>query len=245
MFRQMLAEFIGCPEASIAIMMLHLPAAREREAGMKALEEALGPCPLEIREAVDGRCAAASGLPRACYIQPGLERTPGELGCLLSHVGAIKEALQRPGISHLVLFEDDCSLKEGGLEGLRAWFREALSAARRFGVPDPFEFFLLGSMGAYFHLPFTRGTKLVQRFNGSHAVCLGRSMMEKVVRAHEIILREHKKIAPIDGLYSLVLCVEDRWVLSPVRDTAFFVQKRDIPSYVVADEPAKIGRAHV
>ena len=238
-FQEILEEFYGWPPGSVRVEVIHMSGAVEREDAVAALRSALDLKDLKVREAADGLGAVAAGHPRQCFLEGDaagqeLLRTPGEVGCLLSHVEAIKEAFADPATKCLVLFEDDCRPADGfSLEGLREWLGAVRRGLQKFSVPDHFtEFLLLGTMGSYFSLPWLPAAKWVERFNGSHAVVLCRPFMEKVLRSYALLLQKGRT-APVDGLYSFLLRAEKRWAVVPALDTTFFVQDRSIPSYVV------------
>lgn len=237
-FQEILEEFYGWPPGSVRMEVIHMSGAVEREEAVAALRKGLGlqGSSLKVREATDGVAAVAAGHPRQCFLEGDQEllRTPGEVGCLLSHVAAIQEAFEDPGTNCIVLFEDDCRPAEGfSLESLRKWLGAVRRGLQKFSVPDHFtEFLLLGTMGSYFSLPWLPAAKWVERFNGSHAVVLCRPFMEKVLRSYALLLQKGRT-APVDGLYSFLLRAEKRWAVVPSLDTTFFVQDRSIPSYVV------------
>lgn len=236
-FQGILEEFYGWPPGSVRVEVIHMSGAVEREGVIAALEAALGLKDLRVREAADGVAAVAAGHPRQCFLEEGsvpILRTPGEVGCLLSHVAAIKEAFADPATKCLVLFEDDCRPAEGfSLKGLREWLGAVRRGLQKFSVPDHFtDFLLLGTMGSYFSIPWLPAAKWVERFNGSHAVVLCRPFMEKVLRSYDLLL-QRGRTAPVDGLYSFLLRAEKRWAVVPTLDTTFFVQDRSIPSYVI------------
>lgn len=257
--QEILAEFYGWPPGSYRVEVIHMSSATERETLVAELLAALGPgaavreasiappdaprtCALFIGEAEDGEQPSVT--PRtpgervtadAAAAHTNRPRTIGEVGCLLSHVTACREALAA-GVEVLALFEDDCRAV-APLSALRDWLHKIKASAAAFGLPPQPEILLLGTMGAYFALPWTPEAKLVERFNGSHALVLTRPCMEKVVAAYEMLLARGLT-APVDGLYSALLRAERRWAISPAQDTSFFAQDRSIPSYVVAPDGA-------
>ena len=96
---------------------------------------------------------------------------------------------------------------------------------------------LLSTCGCYEWRHLTRGVKVTNHFNGSHAYIIGRAMMQKVVDFYEG-LASKGQTAPIDGVLPILLRKERRWAFCPENDTGLFKQNREIPSYVVADKPA-------
>jgi hypothetical protein len=238
--QEILSEFYGRPPGHCRVEIIHMTAATERAPLVASLLAALGPN-AEIREAVQPPPDA----PRTCALfigesedgeQPSVNpRTLGETGCLLSHVTACREALAA-GIEVLALFEDDCRPSPAfSLQALRDWLQTVAAAAETFGLPPKPEILLLGTMGAYFALPWIPQAKLVERFNGSHALVLTRPFMEKVVGAYEMLLGRGLT-APVDGLYSALLRAERRWAITPAQDISFFAQDRALPSYVVGSD---------
>jgi hypothetical protein len=262
--QEIIAEFYDRPPGSCRVEVIHMSSAMERQPLVAELLAALGPGAV-VREAslappdaprtcalFIGEAEEAGGLKNDMPLRtPGelgtadadavytRRRTPGELGCLLSHVTACRESLAA-GVQVLALFEDDCRAVQP-LASIRDWLRKVATAATAFSLPPQPEILLLGTMGAYFALPWTPDAKLVERFNGSHALVLTRPFMEKVVGAYEMLLSRNLT-APVDGLYSALLRAEKRWAISPAQDTAFFVQDRSIPSYVVGPDGAPMLR---
>jgi hypothetical protein len=216
--------------------MIHLQRAREREPLIRALMAALETS-IEIRAAVDGGKLVAEGHPTECGIDPGLHRTAGEIGCAASHLEAYRSALAE-GLSHLVVFEDDCVPAPGfTLLALREYLVRAATFAETFGMKDMAEFALLSTCGCYEWRVLTSGLKVTNHFNGSHAYIIGRKMMQKVVDFYEK-LDSKARTAPIDGVLPIILRGERRWAFCPENDTGLFKQNREIPSYVVGGEPA-------
>lgn len=218
------AEFTGKPPGSIAVRMIHLPRAVEREGCIKALEAAVGP--LERFDAYDGNDIIAAGHSTTCATEPGKVRTAGEIGCLVSHVEVVKRALLS-GKSHVVVFEDDC-MPTG--EDVSKYLQTVKRVADDFGLPQ--DLILLGTCGCYTWRFLTKGVKATDKFNGSHAYIMARPMMEKVVGSYEY-LRQRDVVIPFDGLLGLLLRSERRWALCPEDEKGLFVQNRDIPSYIL------------
>jgi hypothetical protein len=239
--QEILSEFYAQPPGRCRVEIIHMTSAAERLPIVLNLVAALG-SNTEVREAVQPPPDA----PRTCALFIGeaeddaaaahtRRRTPGETGCLLSHVTACREALAA-GIEVMALFEDDCRPSPAfSLQALRHWLQTVAAASETFGLPPKPEILLLGTMGAYFALPWIPQAKLVERFNGSHALVLTRPFMEKVVGAYEMLLGRGLT-APVDGLYSALLRAERRWAITPAQDTTFFAQDRALPSYVIAPD---------
>jgi len=215
--------------------MIHLRRATEREEAIKSLSAAVE-TPFEIQDAVDGQVLLAGGHPTECGIHPGLHRTAGEIGCAASHLAAYRSALA-DGISHLVVFEDDCVAAPGfSMGALKDYLQRAKTFASEFSMSGTQDFLLLSTCGCYNWRPLTRGVKVTSHFNGSHAYIIGRTMMQKVLDFYGF-LDSAKKTAPIDGVLPLLLRMERRWVFCPENDTGLFKQNRELPSYVVGAEP--------
>jgi GR25 family glycosyltransferase involved in LPS biosynthesis len=214
--------------------MIHLQRATEREQLVRALEAAIG-CELTILEAVDGRDAVAAGHPTACAMETGKVRTAGEVGCLMSHVTAARQALAA-GAEALVIFEDDCCAKpEFSVAALAGYFHDIREFATKFQYPaGTQDLILLSSGGCYQQIPLGRRFKGTNRFNCSHALLLSRAMMERLIGAYEF-LKGKGLMAPVDGLYGLLLQAEGMLAPCPVDDRVFFFQAADVPSYVLTD----------
>ena len=229
------AEFVENPPGKVRVIMIHLPRATEREPLIRALSVALE-TPFEIQEAIDGAALVAGGHPTTCGIHPGLHRTAGEIGCAASHLAAYRSALAA-GISHLVVFEDDCATAPGfDLVALRTYLSRATTFAEEFSMKGMTDFTLLSTCGCYEWRHLTRGVKVTNHFNGSHAYIIGRTMMQKVLDFYEALAAKGQT-APIDGVLPILLRQERLWAFCPENDTALFKQNRELPSYVVGAEP--------
>lgn len=215
-------------------MMIHLRRATEREPLIQKLIGAVGD--IEVVDAADGVAAVAEGHPTECGIDPGVRRTAGEVGCILSHVREARRALAE-GISHLVVFEDDCEASPTfTIGGLMEYFRRVKVLIKKFNMEDKSDFILLGTCGCYTWEHLSPGLKGTNNFNGSHAYVMGRPIMKKLVEVYDELLLKGKT-APTDGLLPRILQAGGRWSFCPQSDTAFFRQNRSIPSYVVDEKP--------
>lgn len=230
--RDCVAKFVDKPPGLVRIVMIHLSRAVERTTLVKSLLCAVGS--FEVLEAADGVALVAGGHPTICGMDPGVIRTAGEVGCMVSHVSAARKALA-DGISHLVVFEDDCVTAPGfSLEGIREYLGRAKVFAEEFGMERMDELVLLSVSGCYRWRSLCPGVKATDHFNGSHAYIMGRPMMEKLVGAYDYFLAKGQT-APVDGILPLLLQVERRHAFCPENDVALFAQNRAIPSYVVSD----------
>jgi len=228
----LVAEFADKPPGKVRGVVIHLRRAVERVPLVQKLIGALGR--LEVWDAADGAQLVAGGYPTECGMDPGVVRTAGEVGCMVSHISAYQRALE-DGISHLVVFEDDCAVVPGfSLEGVRDYLQSAKSFATKFGMKGMDELVMLGTCGCYEWKDLTAGLKATNHFNGSHAYIIGREMMTMVIHSHLQLLAQNKT-APIDGLLPLLLQNERKHAFCPEEDTRFFKQNRDIPSYIVSD----------
>jgi len=234
--RDCVAEFIARPPGDIRVIMIHLRRAIERRAFIADLAIKIE-TPLEIVDAVDGQILVSQGHPTECGIHPGIHRTAGEIGCAASHLAAYRSALA-DGISHLVVFEDDCVAAKGfSLPDLQEYLSRITRFADEFSMKDVQDLTLLSTCGCYTWRHLTRGIKVTNHFNGSHAYIIGRRMMQKVLDFYGV-LDSVKKTAPIDGVLPLILQAERRWVFCPEDDTRLFRQNRELPSYVVNESPS-------
>lgn len=221
----MVAEFVDKPSGSIGVVMIHLERAVEREPIIKSLGLAIN-SPIEILHAVDGKDLIAKGYPTECGIDPGIIRTAGEVGCMVSHIGAMRRALVKE-LSHLIIFEDDCTVgTQFSKEALQGFFRNAKRFSEDFQQSR--DLLLLSTCGCYTWKNVTQGIKITNHFNGSHAYCISAAMMQRVISFYDDLLAKGKT-APIDGVLSRLL---SEWAMCPVGDTDLFQQNRDIPSYV-------------
>jgi len=212
--------------------VIHLRRATERLPLVESLICALGS--LEVWDAADGVALVAGGHPTECGLDPGVVRTAGEVGCVVSHMLAYQKALQ-DGISHLVVFEDDCAVASGfSLDKVEDYLRQVKEVSRDFGLTRMNELILLGTCGCYRWKAIRDGVKATDHFNGSHAYIIGRQMMLMLLHSHLQFLAQNKT-APIDGLIPLVLQAERKHAFCPEHDTGLFRQNREIPSYIISD----------
>jgi len=226
------AEYVGKPPGLVRGIVIHLHRATERDPLVNSLIRAVGS--LQIVEAADGAALVAGGHPTVCGMDPGIIRTPGEVGCMVSHVMAAQKALA-DGISHLVIFEDDCVTAPGfSLSKVGEYLKKGKSFAEEFGMERMDELVLLGTCGCYRWKSLARGLKATDHFNGSHAYIMGRPMMEKLVGTYYYFLGKQQTV-PIDGILPLLLQVERRHAFCPGEDTELFAQNRAIPSYIASE----------
>ena len=225
------AEFVDKPPGLVRSVVIHLRRATERQPLVDALMAAVGP--LEVVDAADGAALIAGGHPTECGMDPGVMRTAGEVGCMVSHISAYQKALQ-DGISHLVVFEDDCVAAEGCINGVAEYLRRAKRFAGEFSLKGMDDLVLLGTCGCYRWRELTVGVKATDHFNGSHAYIIGRPMMLQMIHNYLQFLARGKT-GPVDGIIPLLLQCGRRHVFCPQNDTALFAQNRAIPSYIVSD----------
>jgi len=235
-FRDCVAEFVDKPPGQIRIVVIHLNRAKEREECIRTLEAAIQ-TPLEIWAAAEGSALIAAGHPTECGIDPGIQRTAGEVGCIASHVELARSALAE-GTSHLVVFEDDCIPGyEFSLDALEEYLHRVRRFAIDFNMPGCSDFTLLSTCGCYIWRHLTLDIKITDHFNGSHAYIMGRPMMQKMVDFYDSLIAKGQA-APVDGILPILLQRENRWAFCPDKDTRLFRQDRSIPSYVVSNGAA-------
>ena len=228
----MVAEFVDKPPGEIRGIVIHLTRATERYTLVRNLIESVGT--LRIWEAADGMALIGEGHPTACGMDPGVVRTAGEVGCMVSHVSAYRKALA-DGISYLVVFEDDCVTVPGfSLDRVRDYLRNVKEFRAEFSITGMNDVILLGTCGCYRWKELRDGLKVTDHFNGSHAYIIGRPMMEKIVQVYEEILQMGQTV-PIDGIMPLLLQTSRDYAFCPENDTEIFRQNRDIPSYIVSN----------
>lgn len=226
------AECVGKTPESVRAIVIHLRRATERLPLVEQLIGAVGP--LMVWDAADGAALVAGGHPTPCGMDPGVVRTAGEVGCMVSHITAMQKALA-DGISHLVVFEDDCVPAPGfSLNKLRDYLQKIKQCSTSFSLEAMNGLILLGTCGCYRWKQISPGLKATDHFNGSHAYSIGREMMAKVVHTYLQFLAQGKT-APIDGLLPLLLQAEKLHAFCPEEDTGLFAQNRAIPSYVVSN----------
>jgi hypothetical protein len=170
-------------------------------------------------------------------MDPGVIRTAGEVGCMVSHISAYQKALQ-DGMSHLIVFEDDCVVAPGfSLEKVGAYLGKVKRFAAEFSLDKMDECLLLGNCGCYRWRHLTEGIKATDHFNGSHAYIIGRPMMIQMIHTYLQFLSQGKT-GPVDGILPLLLQAGRRYAVSPENDTELFRQNRAIPSYIASNGEA-------
>ena len=228
--RELLARFLAKPPGEIGIYVIHLARSVGREEWIRRLEEGVGP--IERFHAIEGKSLV--GHPTKCAFETELIRTPGEIGCLVSHVELMRRALSE-GKSHAVIFEDDCALgSQFSLESIEIYLADVKHLEKTFGMKNTNDFLLFGTAGCYNWRFITDYTKATNNFNGSHAYMVGRQMMEKFVKTYEFLLSKNLVYA-VDGILGLLLRLEGFWALCPDEEKGLFVQNRSLPSYVLHD----------
>jgi GR25 family glycosyltransferase involved in LPS biosynthesis len=233
-FLDAIAEFVGQPPGKIGCYVIHLKRATEREANMKALREALGGG-VETLNAQEGATLVAEGHPTGCVFDPAKPRTPGEVGCLMSHAVAARlgSLMQQ---THFVIFEDDCVPSEGyNTEALKAYLADVSRLAAEFKVRGTRDFLLLSSGGTYDVKPLTPRVKACTKFNGSHALLMSAEFAKRFIGSYEHTTKK-KLCIPVDALYGFVAKVSRQPVLCPAGDTELFKQNRETGSYTLDTE---------
>jgi hypothetical protein len=218
-FREILQEFTG--SRMIGIYMIHLDRAVERISYIQSLETALK-TPLPLFSACVGTELVAKGHPTLCLVGSG-HRTPGDIGCTVSHITICKDALAR-GYEYVMIFEDDCELKRS-LEEMRA----QLSAFRNLGLP--WDLFLLG--GHVTGMPLgTTGFSKADKFFLTHACLLNRTFMTELVALYDSYCDKNLTFA-IDGIYSNVLQSKKATAYGFTANDVLFGQYNGIYSYII------------
>ena len=231
----LVAEFADKPPGVIRGIVIHLSRATERRPLVEALRQAVGS--LEVWDAADGAALVAGGHPTECGMDPGVIRTAGEVGCMVSHISAYQKALQ-DGVSHLVVFEDDCVVAPGfSLQRVSEYLQRAKRFSGEFGLTGMDDFILLGTCGCYRWKDLTAGLKATDHFNGSHAYVIGRPMMLQMIHTYLQFLTQGKT-GPVDGVLPLLLQAGRRHAFCPEDDTGLFRQNRAIPSYIASNGEA-------
>ncbi len=211
--------------------MIHLRRATERDALVQNLLREIGGA--EIVDAIDGGPLVAGGHPTECGMDPGVIRTVGEVGCMASHIAVYRQALLE-GISHLIVFEDDCVPAEGCLGKVQEYLRRVKKFQETFDRKRIDEFLLFGTCGCYRSRSVGPGLKATDHFNGLHAYMIGRPMMYAMIHSYLQFLVKGQTV-PADGILPLLLQAEGLHALSPAGDRDLFAQNRAIPSYISSD----------
>jgi hypothetical protein len=241
--QDIIAEVFGCRPDEVDAVMIHLERATERLPLISALETALH-TPLRRVPAADGRILIKEGHPTLCMMEPEYTRTAGEVGCLVSHIRAAKEALES-GKKWLVVFEDDCvaSSDFDVLQTLRKWLYHVRGFFEEFSWTRTRDLILLADGGCYDNVPLTPMLRGTQRFNCTHAMILSKPLLQKLVDVYAYLLRQGRT-APIDGLLSVILYQEAAYALTPIEGTLFFRQDTSGPSYTLEGRAPPTNNCH-
>lgn len=232
-FIDAIADYFDVSSSKVRIEVVHLERATERLPLLESLRKALD-TPLTVRPAADGRDLIAAGHPIACASGTAKSRSPGELGCLVSHVEAARAALA-DGIEYLVVFEDDCvPTSTFSLGRAQAWLAHAKTFRTKFQPAGAGDLLLLSTGGCYAEKALTPHISATNHFNCTHAYVIGRTMMEHLVGSYEH-LKKKGQMFPVDGLFGLLLRAKHRWALKPRVDSLLFEQYPKAVSYVLGD----------
>jgi GR25 family glycosyltransferase involved in LPS biosynthesis len=233
-FLDAIAEFVGQPASSLGCEIIHLKRATEREENIRVLKGALG-AGLEISPAAEGKDMVRDGHPVGCVFDPKVPRTPGEVGCLVSHV-EVANVAKMMNKTHVVIFEDDCVPSATySTEALKAYLADVSRLATEFGVRGTRDFLLLSSSGTYDGKQLTPRVKACTRFNGSHALLMSIDFVKKFVGSYEYTTKKGLCI-PVDALYAFVAKALKQPILCPAHDTELFKQNRTTGSYTLDTE---------
>jgi GR25 family glycosyltransferase involved in LPS biosynthesis len=231
-FVNAIADYFDVSSSKVRIELIHLERATERLPLLETLRKALD-VPLTVRPAADGRNLIAAGHPIACASGTAKSRSPGEVGCLVSHVEAARAALA-DGIEYLIVFEDDCvPSKTFSLGRAQAWLAQAKAFRSKFQPAGAGDFLLLSTGGCYAEKILTTQISATNHFNCTHAYVIGRTMMEHLVGSYEH-LKKKGQMYPVDGLFGLLLRTKLCWALKPRVDSLLFEQS-STASYVLGD----------
>lgn len=229
-FIDVLAEYFDVSSAKVRIEVIHLERATERRPHIEALRQIVGP-ELVVRPAADGKALQVAGHPMICASGSNKSRSPGEMGCLVSHIEAARAALATDA-EYLVLFEDDCIPSPTySLGRLKAWLHALKLFRGKFQPAGAAHFLLLSTRGCYTEKMLTTTISTTNHFNGTHAYVMSRQLMQLFIGSYEHLLQKGVTY-PADGLLGLLLHAKEWWALKPRMDTLFFQQSLSTPSHI-------------
>ena len=194
-FKEIISEF--CDSSNIGIYMIHLDRAIERKPLISALEKKLQTEPI-IFNAVNGSELVANGHPIKSACNPDIHtRSPGEIGCTVSHVNVCRDALSKK-YNYIVVFEDDVVFNSS--------LKELDKSLNNFNnLRLPWDIFFL-DCDPIINKERVGGSTYckVQNFNNAHAYIINMSMMETVVKYYETYFNNNV-VQCADGIYSDIL----------------------------------------
>lgn len=194
--------------------VLHRSKDVERESLIDNLKKSLS-VPVKVIEAFDGEKLKKNGY-RGKSITGG-EASAGVIGCLASHVVLVKNLLMTD-VKGMIIFEDDAVI-EGDIF-------EFLSEQKEWDI------LLFGTNEIVEGNLIDKKLIKVQRFWGTHAMCLTRRAMESVCEVYAKTLEE-QIIYPADWLYNRAIKEKKLRVLAPTENLVN--QKKDLVSTITGN----------
>jgi len=216
-FLEVIEEFVGSKK--IGIFMIHLDRATERLPLIADLERTFN-MKLNIFSACEGIDLVKNGHPTRCINDHNFNRTPGDVGCTVSHINICKQAIEN-NYDFIVIFEDDC-ITDNTLNIIQQKLKEFKALDKKWDL------FLLGGDITRGHgSPFVKAYK----FDRTHACILNRKFMGELISLYETYYNNQTTWA-IDGIYSNVLQSEKCIGYGFELQCQLFYQNQKVPSYI-------------
>jgi GR25 family glycosyltransferase involved in LPS biosynthesis len=207
---------------NVGFYMIHLEKAVERLPIIEKLENNIN-TKLTLIPGSDGQELVNAGHPVRCLDDINSNRSPGDIGCTVSHIRTLKDGLAA-GYDYIVLFEDDCEVT-GSIEQLN---RE-LQMFKNLNIP--FDLFMLDCSPHNItpcSIPtFTR----IYKFDETHAYVVSRKFAIQFIDVYEKCCSLNLTYA-IDGLISKVLLENKVTSYGFSQRNKFFRQTKGLVSYI-------------
>jgi hypothetical protein len=220
-FQEVIEKFTG--STNIGLYMIHLERATERVPIINELQEKLRTT-LPIFPAVDGKELVQTGHPTVCQRRPNMHRSPGDIGCTVSHIQICRDALLKK-YDYIVIFEDDCIFRK-----TIPVLEESLS---KFPSATYWDLFLLGSNNIQCENVKGDFCKILD-FNCTHACILKPTFMKALIEKYMEYYEKNTTLS-IDTIYSDILKSKQCIGYGLSQCNTFFIQKRGIFSYIIDD----------
>jgi len=220
-FTEIMYEFVG--SNNVAIYVLHLDRATERLPVIADLETKLN-TRLPIFPACEGNEFIRNGHPTKCINDARYRRSPGDIGCTVSHINICRHTLSN-NYDFVVIFEDDCTIDKT-LDDIRQRLGEFKA------LNKSWDLFCIGGRnnGVGIDDIFMK----LEFFYGTHAVILNKKFMRELILRYETYYNSGRTWA-IDGIYSNVLRSGKCTGYGFRSHTELFYQKTELPSYILSD----------
>jgi len=220
-FKSIVESFTG--STNIGYYMIHLPRSTERIPVINELQYKLN-ASIPLFDAADGVELVKAGHPQRCGHSIGTvaSRSPGDIGCTVSHVNIARDCLAK-GYEYAVVFEDDCEFNKT---------LEELSTILDIAKGNQWDLFLLGASAYLDHKPINNSLSTVKSFYGTHSLIMNKTFMENLICIYTSAC-EKGLVYAADGLYSIVCKETDIKAVGFRGHNLYFKQRAGMYSYIL------------